>query len=85
MTAAPKLKMTPEQYLAFERASDERHEYADGEIFARSGGTIEHSLASQNIAGELRTALLDGPCQESVRAQGFWVWALDSAYSHRRM
>lgn len=61
--AAQKLTMTPAEYLAFERASDERHEYADGEIFALAGGTREHSLASQNIAGELRAALLSRPCE----------------------
>lgn len=61
--AAPQLKMTPEQYLAFERVSDQRHEYADGEIFAMSGGTREHSLAGANVVGELRSALLDRPCE----------------------
>lgn len=43
--AAKQLKMTPAEYLAFERASTEKHEYVDGEIFAMSGGTREHSLA----------------------------------------
>jgi len=61
--AAQHLKMTPEEYLAFERASEERHEYADGEIFAMSGGTRDHSLTAQNIAGELRNALLERPCE----------------------
>ena len=28
-----KAYMTPEEYLAFERNSDERHEYIEGEIF----------------------------------------------------
>ena len=28
-----------------------------------SGGTREHSLIGQNIAGELRNALLEGPCE----------------------
>jgi Uma2 family endonuclease len=55
--------MTPAEYLAFERASDQKHEYADGEIFAMAGGTREHSLIAQNIAGELRNALLDRPCE----------------------
>jgi len=53
--------MTAEEYLAFERASEQKHEYADGEIFARSGGTREHSLVGQNLAGELRNALLERP------------------------
>jgi Uma2 family endonuclease len=54
--------MTPEEYLAFERASDVKHELVDGEIFAMSGGTHEHSLLGTNIAGELRSALVERPC-----------------------
>lgn len=54
--------MTPEEYLAFERASPEKHEFADGEIFAMSGGTYAHSLLGTNVAGELRNALSDRPC-----------------------
>jgi Uma2 family endonuclease len=61
--AAQQMKMTQEEYLAFERASEEKHEYADGEIFAMSGGTREHSLAAANVLGELRSALLDRPCE----------------------
>jgi Uma2 family endonuclease len=61
--AAPSVPMTSEEYLAFERASEQRHEYADGEIFAMSGGTREHSLIGQNIARELGNALLDQPCE----------------------
>jgi Uma2 family endonuclease len=61
--AARWLKMTPAEYLAFERASEEKHEYVDGEIFAMAGGTHEHSLIGQNVAGELRSALLERPCR----------------------
>ncbi len=61
--AANKLKMTPEEYLAFERASEPRHEYAEGEVFGMSGGTREHSLTAMNIARELGVALLDRPCE----------------------
>jgi Uma2 family endonuclease len=61
--AAQKLKLTPAEYLALERASDVRHEYADGEIFAMSGGTLEHSLLAQNLASALHGALLERPCQ----------------------
>ena len=60
--AASRVKMTPEEYLAFERASDEKHEYVDGEIFAMSGGTYEHSLLATGIARELGNALGDRPC-----------------------
>lgn len=60
--AASRVKMTPEEYLAFERTSQEKHEYADGEIFAMSGGTYEHSLLASNVTRELGNALVDRPC-----------------------
>ncbi len=61
--AALRARMTPAEYLAFERASEQRHEYADGELFAMSGGTREHSLVGQNVARELGNALLERPCE----------------------
>lgn len=60
---AQRHRMTPEEYLAFERSSDVRHEYADGEIFAMSGGTIEHATVASNIVRELGTALRDRGCR----------------------
>lgn len=55
--------MTPEEYLAFERGSEQRHEYVDGEVFAMSGGTREHSLLATNVAAALSDALLERPCE----------------------
>jgi Uma2 family endonuclease len=60
---AQKLRMTPGEYLAFERVSDERHEYVDGEIFALAGGTREHNLIAANVTRELGNALLERPCE----------------------
>jgi Uma2 family endonuclease len=54
--------LSEQKYLAFERAAEERHEYADGKIFAMAGGTWEHSLIASNIGGELRNALIERPC-----------------------
>src|SRR5262245_53404962 len=51
------------EYLALERAAEERHELIDGEMFAMSGGTREHSLIALNIGGELRAALRLKPCE----------------------
>jgi len=36
-----KLKMTTEEYLKFERASEIRHEYYNSEIFAMTGAQVE--------------------------------------------
>lgn len=60
---AVRVGMTPAEYLAYERASAEKHEYAAGELFAMSGATRAHSLLSANIQRELGTALLERPCE----------------------
>jgi Uma2 family endonuclease len=63
--AAPAIRtgVTPDEYLAFERTSEERHEYADGEVFAMSGGTREHSLLSAHVVRDLGAQLRRGPCE----------------------
>ena len=53
MSAIPKTKMSPEEYLEFERNSEERHEYFDGEIFVMFGANRNHSLISVNLNGLL--------------------------------
>lgn len=60
---APEAKLSPEEYLALERSSELKHEYADGEVFAMSGGTREHSLIATNVVGELRSELRARPCE----------------------
>lgn len=60
---ASRRDLSRDEYLAFERASSEKHEYANGEVFGMSGCTREHSLITGNIHGELRAALLDRPCE----------------------
>ena len=63
MTAAEHVRMTPAEYLALERASTERHEFHNGEIFAMSGATREHNLCAGNILAELRAALRNRRCE----------------------
>ena len=68
--AIPNYRMTPDEYLAFEAASEERHEYVDGEIFAMSGTTTAHNDLVGAIAELLRPMLRGGPCRlqtESIK------------------
>ncbi|HMV86966.1 MAG TPA: Uma2 family endonuclease [Blastocatellia bacterium] len=54
---------TEEEYLAFERISNVRHEYLAGQIYAMAGATREHNLITGNVAAELRTQLKGKPCE----------------------
>lgn len=56
-------RWTLEQYLALERASDVRHEYFDGIVYALVGGTQVHSAISAAMSGLLFGALRGSPCR----------------------
>jgi Uma2 family endonuclease len=55
----PTSLFTVDEYLAWERASQERHEYIDGRVSQMSGGIADHSSLSVNITSA-RHALLRG-------------------------
>lgn len=61
---APKLKprYTPDEYLEYERKSEFKHEYLNGEIIAMAGGTPEHSLVKTNLVRDLSTVLKGHRC-----------------------
>ena len=50
------------EYLAFERDSEAKHEYVNGQIYAMSGGTPEHGRLAWNLMGLLHEALRGRPC-----------------------
>ncbi len=54
--------MTAAEYLAWERAQADKHEFHDGEVFAMAGGSPRHNYLATAIAAELRAALDGGPC-----------------------
>lgn len=61
--AQPKTLITAEEYLEFERAADDRHEYWDGEMFTRAGESYNHGLISSNLTIELGIELKKTPCR----------------------
>jgi len=63
MSTASPLLLSPQEYLARERKATFRSEYYRGEMFAMSGATWEHTLIKDNLAGETRSQLKDGPCR----------------------
>lgn len=56
-------RYTYEEYLAFERSANVKHEFFDGEIYAMAGGTREHAAICVNISSVLRTQLRGRGCQ----------------------
>ena len=58
---APQYRYSPEEYLAFERGSIEKHEYFDGRIFAVVGASRAHNLITVNLIAFLHLQLGDRP------------------------
>jgi Uma2 family endonuclease len=63
MVAQPVQRMTPEEYLAFERASAERHEFVGGEVFAMAGASLNHITITSNGNASLHAQLRRTPCR----------------------
>jgi Uma2 family endonuclease len=53
MASDPRQRLTIEEYLAFERQSETKHDYFDGELFDMTGTSRKHSLISGNIFREI--------------------------------
>jgi Uma2 family endonuclease len=56
-------KFTPEEYFAWEEQQLERHEYIDGEVYAMSGGTINHGSIAGNFLALLKPHLRGSGCK----------------------
>ena len=53
---------TPEEYLAFERAAETKHEYLDGQIYAMAGGSPPHNQICFNLSGEIHPQIKGTAC-----------------------
>jgi Uma2 family endonuclease len=62
MSAQPSPHLTIEKYLAYERASLDKHEYFDGALFALAGASEQHNLISVNVLSGLHSQLRQRPC-----------------------
>ena len=63
MSRQVKAYVSPEVYLAIERAAEYKSEYINGEIFAMTGASRKHNLIAGNVYGELRQQLKGKPCE----------------------
>ncbi|MEM9457973.1 MAG: Uma2 family endonuclease [Myxococcota bacterium] len=56
-------RMTYAEYCAFERHAELKHEYLGGEVYAMTGGTLEHARLGGRIIHLLTRELEGGPCR----------------------
>lgn len=63
MSAQPLPRLTPAEYLAQERAAENRSEYLAGEVFAMAGASRWHNLISVNLTARLHARLSGRPCE----------------------
>ena len=63
MVAIPKDRFTLEEYIEFDKGSEERWEYFDGVVLSMSGGTLAHNQISGNLLSGLRRSALAQGCQ----------------------
>lgn len=55
--------MTVEEYLAFEAAADEKHEYVAGTLIQMAGGSARHNQIAAALIGELRNVARPQGCR----------------------
>ena len=60
MTGLPVAPLTEEQYLQIERAALDKSEFRDGQMFAMSGGSLNHSLLQGTMVALLHRQLPPG-------------------------
>jgi Uma2 family endonuclease len=62
MSAVPKTRLTPEQYLAIERKAEFKSEFYNGEMFAMAGASEPHNRIVQNLNIEVGSRLKGSGC-----------------------
>lgn len=56
---AARSRLTPAEYLAWEREQVDRHEYHAGDVFAMAGGSPRHNWIAGNVQSALKRRLDD--------------------------
>jgi Uma2 family endonuclease len=62
MPAIPKRKFTIEEYIEFDKNSEGKWEYFDGEVIDMAGGSLNHNKIASNVSRALGNKLEDKGC-----------------------
>ena len=63
MTGTSSQKLTPQEYLAIERAAEFKSEFFDGEMFAMAVISKDHSRITVNLTGGFHAAIRGKDCE----------------------
>ncbi|MBY0506710.1 MAG: Uma2 family endonuclease [Bryobacteraceae bacterium] len=66
MGAAPHLKLSVDEYLAFDREAELKSEYHDGALFPLAAVSFAHSCIAAGITTALRTRLRGTGCRAAI-------------------
>jgi Uma2 family endonuclease len=72
-TVTPPSRYSPEEYLAIEVESAERHEYRDGEIILMTGAMPNHNRIARNLCTAMTVGLRGQPLEVFVSDQRLWI------------
>jgi Uma2 family endonuclease len=59
-------RYSPEEYLALERQSDQKHEYVNGRILAMAGASEAHNIIAGNLFAALHARFRGRPCRAYI-------------------
>jgi Uma2 family endonuclease len=85
-------RLTPEEYFAWEEQQEVKHEYFDGEVFAMTGGTVNHgriggrifSLIDDHLIESDRCIALNSDVKIKIQASEKYVYPDASATCDER-
>lgn len=78
--AAVEIRLTAEQFLAWDATQSLRHEFVAGEVFAMAGAEDRHVTVTLNVAIALRGHLAGTPCKVFVSDMKLHVAAADAYF-----
>ncbi len=70
---AEKRYYSPEEYLAMEEKAEYKSEYYRGEIYAMSGGSVNHNLIIGNVHASLHQKMRDSKCFAFTSDVRLWI------------
>ncbi|MGH8490899.1 MAG: Uma2 family endonuclease [Gammaproteobacteria bacterium] len=82
-TPQPFLRMTPEEFLEWEKTQTEKHEYLDGlvyRVYAMVGARDAHVTTAGNVFALLKDHLRGGPCRVYISDMKLQIDAADAYF-----